>query len=728
MKIKILFSLCILIFSTSPILSKTIRSTFNGNWSQSGIWDSNTVPGENDDVIISQGDTVTLDYGLTNRLVICHSLTVYGTLVLGEGYYDSPETNLLVYGSLSIGDYGTIQPAPDTTNIASSFSHSISIGGDFSNYGTFVPSMSNSQNSIYSEVTMTGSLVTIDAYQKTHINSLVILKYTTLTGLLYCHSLELYSTFNNTNGILSIDNNGSVLLDSSASFAFQPRYGNNVFFELGPLITTTASLPDSIYKLDLYGNLTLDKSITITNRISLKTNNNAYIYTGSDTLTLGDSASFLIDNDYHNYVIGNLAREFRSRDSLVFLVGTPGLAQARPIAIKLNNLPASGTKITVTASDSLVNMNSLPPDISAYEKYYFWKIKPSAGYAGNVDADVSLSFNDEYHNIQQLDYIHNSLAVTVLQGNQTTGQWNVVNNNLGNSALAIPANSISTVNARVKSFGDFTVGQLYKLPNGNFETWQYGWPYGWKERVKAYATGIIQSDSAHSGSYATEGTVITGYNNDVVVPDMKFSIPFLKYPQAVKGFYQFYPVNGDKYYIEVKLYKDSNIVGQGSFIDSSGTSSYKEFNIGISLLTQIPGDTAGSSIIDSLSIETGIKPGNSNSYHLGSRFLLDDLSFGKITEVKSSRNNIPGKFTLYQNYPNPFNPTTTIKLDNPKSENIKLIIYNILGQKVATVFNGNLSAGRYTFSWNADNFSSGIYFCRLTAGSYSLIKKMVLEK
>jgi len=721
MKIKILFSLCILIFSASSIVSKTIRSTYNGNWSQTGIWDSNTVPGKNDDVIISQGDTVTLDYGLTNSLAVCHSLTVNGTLVLGEGYYNNSETNLLDYGSLSIGSYGTVQPVLDTTNIVNSLSHSISIGGNFSNYGTFVSSMSNSQNNIVTYVTMTGSLVTIDAYQKTHIYSLVILKYTTLTGLLYCHSLELYSTFNNTNGILSIDNNGSVLLDSTASFAYQPRYGNNVYFELGPLINSTASLPDSIYYLDLYGNLTLDKSITITNRINFKSTDNEYIYTGSDTLFLGDSAVMFSFYLGHQYVIGNLAREFRTRDSLVFWVGTQGVGQARPIAIKLNNLPSAGTKIAVTASDSLVKMISLPQDISAFEKYYFWKIKSSNNYSANVDANVSLSFNDEYHSIGSLDFIHNYLVAAILQGNQATGRWNVTNNNLGLSVLS----SISTVSAEVKSFGDFTIGQLYKLPNGNFEAWQYGEPYGWVAKVSAYASGISQSDSSHSGSYAVEGAVVNGYNNAVVAPDMRFSIPFFKKPQALKGYYRFSPVGDDKFFVDAKLYKDTNVVAEGTFLDSTSVTAYRGFNLSFSSLNNTVIDT-----VDSLSIEVSIIPGNSNQQHIGSYFLVDDFSFNNITNVTITRNKIPQKFILYQNYPNPFNPTTKITFFIPHRSHIVLNVYNVLGQEVKTLINSDLNAGVHNVVWEADNYSSGVYFYNITDESINktITKKMLLLK
>ncbi|MCB0723627.1 MAG: T9SS type A sorting domain-containing protein [Ignavibacteriae bacterium] len=89
---------------------------------------------------------------------------------------------------------------------------------------------------------------------------------------------------------------------------------------------------------------------------------------------------------------------------------------------------------------------------------------------------------------------------------------------------------------------------------------------------------------------------------------------------------------------------------------------------------------------------------------------------------------IPDKYELYQNYPNPFNPNTNIKFDLPKGSNVKLTIYNSLGQKVAELFNGELSAGTYRYSWGAGNFASGIYFYRLETDEFVQTKKLVLLK
>jgi flagellar hook assembly protein FlgD len=74
-------------------------------------------------------------------------------------------------------------------------------------------------------------------------------------------------------------------------------------------------------------------------------------------------------------------------------------------------------------------------------------------------------------------------------------------------------------------------------------------------------------------------------------------------------------------------------------------------------------------------------------------------------------------YELYNNYPNPFNPSTNISFDIPKESNVKLTIYNLLGEEVSVPVNTKLSAGKYSFLWNAQNFSSGLYIYRIEATS-----------
>ncbi len=89
---------------------------------------------------------------------------------------------------------------------------------------------------------------------------------------------------------------------------------------------------------------------------------------------------------------------------------------------------------------------------------------------------------------------------------------------------------------------------------------------------------------------------------------------------------------------------------------------------------------------------------------------------------------LPAKYELAQNFPNPFNPVTAISFSLPTSVKVKLEIFNALGQKVATLVNGKLSAGNHTTTWNAANMPSGIYFYKLEAGNFSQTRKMLLAK
>jgi len=85
-------------------------------------------------------------------------------------------------------------------------------------------------------------------------------------------------------------------------------------------------------------------------------------------------------------------------------------------------------------------------------------------------------------------------------------------------------------------------------------------------------------------------------------------------------------------------------------------------------------------------------------------------------------------YQLYKNYPNPFNPSTNIEFSLPKSSNVKLIVYNVLGQKVATLIDGKMNTGKHSVSFNASNLSSGMYFYRLEAGDFVQVQKMLLVK
>lgn len=91
-------------------------------------------------------------------------------------------------------------------------------------------------------------------------------------------------------------------------------------------------------------------------------------------------------------------------------------------------------------------------------------------------------------------------------------------------------------------------------------------------------------------------------------------------------------------------------------------------------------------------------------------------------------NVIPAGFSLSQNYPNPFNPVTRIKFDISSAGFVKLVVYDITGKEISELVNNSLKAGTFSVDFDGSNFPSGVYFCKLTAGSFTGLNKMVLIK
>ncbi|MCU0644402.1 MAG: T9SS type A sorting domain-containing protein, partial [bacterium] len=99
-----------------------------------------------------------------------------------------------------------------------------------------------------------------------------------------------------------------------------------------------------------------------------------------------------------------------------------------------------------------------------------------------------------------------------------------------------------------------------------------------------------------------------------------------------------------------------------------------------------------------------------------------------VSEVNAEVSSRPQRFALYQNYPNPFNPQTTIHFEIPKSSEISIIIYNVKGELIESLFKGKKDAGNHFITWDAKDNPSGIYLIRLQADNYIQVKKCLLMK
>ncbi len=147
---------------------------------------------------------------------------------------------------------------------------------------------------------------------------------------------------------------------------------------------------------------------------------------------------------------------------------------------------------------------------------------------------------------------------------------------------------------------------------------------------------------------------------------------------------------------------------------------YLSTNNGINWVQRSDGLPSGYSIISLCIFNNFIFAGSTHGVY---RRQLSEL-----VGIQPISNEVPNQFSLSQNYPNPFNPTTKIRFALPKSSFAILVVYDLLGREMETLVSEQLNAGTYEADWNADKFSSGIYYYKLVAGDFVETKKMVLIK
>ncbi len=180
--------------------------------------------------------------------------------------------------------------------------------------------------------------------------------------------------------------------------------------------------------------------------------------------------------------------------------------------------------------------------------------------------------------------------------------------------------------------------------------------------------------------------------------------------------------------LDFSVYRDSDVLAQVG--ETYGGSQFR----GLYSLTSVAYGYVQSPLDTSKIYFHSIYEGIDTATGRSKRFiaLIDPVTgmfAGSFTKVeKDVTAGIPTDFVLYQNYPNPFNPTTTITYDLPLRANVKLVIYNVLGQKIAILVDEVQESGRYNVTFDASNLPSGVYFYRLEADKFVQTRKMLLVK
>ena len=271
------------------------------------------------------------------------------------------------------------------------------------------------------------------------------------------------------------------------------------------------------------------------------------------------------------------------------------------------------------------------------------------------------------------------------------------------------------------------------VPNGGFESWAGGSPVDWyANNIATMYTTVTQSATAHSGSSSAQGSVVSYHTTSTAGPLLQSGAAAGGFAvsqrfQTVSAYYQFNSLSGDKFYLSCIMYKGAAVIGTVATFASASVSSWTLLSADIKYTTS---DIPDKCIIQILIIG----PVTGSDYHVGSFYLLDDISLSGTATSVTDKEIKPAKYLLEQNYPNPFNPSTVIKYSVPFESNVNIKIYNSLGQIVREVNEGTRDAGNYEINFTSSGLASGIYFYSIKALSadgkndFSSIKKMILMK
>jgi len=288
------------------------------------------------------------------------------------------------------------------------------------------------------------------------------------------------------------------------------------------------------------------------------------------------------------------------------------------------------------------------------------------------------------------------------------------------------------ISAFLSEFAYKTLAQ--NIPNGDFEEWLTGLydPPNWVTNniypPPLECRQVFQGFQPYSGNYCVEGIVDTCPELSVLRPPLiqSYEIPISNRPEALHGFYKYIPIGEDLFVASIQTYLNNNLIGEGIFKSQQLVSDYTEFILNIEYTTNDIPDVA----VIKFTIDSSL---SSNELHQGSKWYIDYLFFGPLSDVDEEGPDILNTFFLYQNYPNPFNPSTKIKYSIPTvgaqhAVSVQIKVFDILGNEIETLVNEEKPAGTYELTWYAEQLPSGVYFYQLRAGSFVETKKMVLMK
>jgi len=255
------------------------------------------------------------------------------------------------------------------------------------------------------------------------------------------------------------------------------------------------------------------------------------------------------------------------------------------------------------------------------------------------------------------------------------------------------------------------------LQNGGFESWTGSVPTGWITD----SLYVAKSTTAHSGSAAAKLGNYIIFGTIAGPGELYQATPATGSSFSLKGWYQLKADSGDGFFVTITATKLGALEGAGEGKFNQAQSVYTAFAVGTEMLPNAATDTC--------LVEIMMLPGSSSKYHITANVLFDDLVLDNtVTGVRNDEFVRPSSYQLSQNYPNPFNPSTEIEFTIAKQQHVTLRVYNMLGQEIETLVDGQMPQGRYRKIFDGSHFASGTYLYVLQAGTFMQVRRMTMVK
>ncbi len=365
------------------------------------------------------------------------------------------------------------------------------------------------------------------------------------------------------------------------------------------------------------------------------------------------------------------------------------------VAGSMNDWSTTANVLTQSQDENIYETTIMLEDVQIPSDWKYKFVLNGSGWEGGADKDIGVTVNDLNNNVYvginntgtppffdgiTLDDIFTSAGTVTFEVDMRPAYYFAEDS----SGLPVDIQTMSSTGDDVDSV--FTNGPLTNTTNG-WETWGDA-NLGLRSDLRLYDDG------------STEGDLVAGDSVFTITVDYAIG-------NAKTGEFKF-SANG---------FDNENSFGGNHKLKVEAGGRYREV---FGAMLQDDG-TIDDTIYDEYILvttegATPVRNGGSG----------DDAV---VTSNEDEGNDRPTGFVLEQNYPNPFNPSTNISFNLPQASDVTLTIYNILGQRVATLLNNKkFTSGNHLVPFNASNLASGIYIYRLEAGSFTSQKRMTLIK